>query len=98
MKIVNAFYSKFRKKIRFLFWRKEEYEKMSQQHQKWISLVEQRLKEKGWSKADLTQVVGLRSPATITDLLKKGKGSADLKLRVSKALDIREPWENFEEN
>lgn len=72
--------------------------KMSQQHQKWIALVEQRLKEKGWSKADLTQVVGLRSPATITDLLKKGKGSADLKLRVSKALDIREPWENFEEN
>lgn len=78
--------------------KERKYIKMSQQHQKWISLVEQRLKEKGWSKADLTQVVGLRSPATITDLLKKGKGSADLKLRVSKALDIREPWENFEEN
>lgn len=72
--------------------------KMSQQHQKWIALVEQRLKEKNWSKADLTQAVGLRSQGTITDLLKTGKGSVDLKLRVSKILGIREPWEEFEEN
>lgn len=72
--------------------------KMSKQHQKWIALVEQRLKEKGWSKADLTQAVGLRSQGTITDLLKTGKGSVDLKLRVSKILGIREPWEEFEEN
>lgn len=71
---------------------------MSQQHQKWIALVEQRLKEKNWSKADLTQAVGLRSRGTITDLLKTGKGSVDLKLRVSKILSIREPWEEFEEN
>ena len=92
------FTQNFAKKIRFLFWRKEEYEKMSQQHQKWISLVEQRLKEKNWSKADLTQAVGLRSQGTITDLLKTGKGSVDLKLRVSKILRIREPWEEFEES
>lgn len=72
--------------------------KMSQQHKKWIALVEQRLKEKNWSKADLTQAVGLRSQGTITDLLKSGKGSVDLKLRVSKILSIREPWEEFEEN
>lgn len=71
---------------------------MTQQHQKWVSLVEQRLKEKSWTKADLTQAVGLRSQGTITDLLKKGKGSADLKLRVSKLLGIREPWETFEES
>lgn len=71
---------------------------MSQQHKKWIALVEQRLKEKNWSKADLTQAVGLRSQSTITDLLKTGKGSVDLKLRVSKILSIREPWEEFEEN
>ncbi|HGA1361752.1 TPA: transcriptional regulator, partial [Streptococcus suis] len=64
---------------------------MSQQHQKWIELVEKRLAEKGWTKADLTQAVGLRSQGTITDLLTKGKGSADLKLRVSKLLGIREP-------
>ncbi|MBS8081785.1 transcriptional regulator [Streptococcus suis] len=70
---------------------------MSQQHQKWIELVEKRLAEKGWIKADLTQAVGLRSQGTITDLLTKGKGSADLKLRVSKLLGIREPWEKFEE-
>ncbi|AGF87471.1 hypothetical protein [Streptococcus suis] len=70
---------------------------MSQQHQKWIELVEKRLAEKGWTKADLTQAVGLRSQGTITDLLTKGKGSADLKLRVSKLLGIREPWEKFEE-
>ncbi|HEM2589175.1 TPA: transcriptional regulator [Streptococcus suis] len=70
---------------------------MSQQHQKWIELVEKRLAEKGWTKANLTQAVGLRSQGTITDLLTKGKGSADLKLRVSKLLGIREPWEKFEE-
>lgn len=70
---------------------------MSAQHQKWMVLVEQRLKEKNWSKADLAQAVGLRSQGTITDLLKTGKGSVDLKLRVSKILSIREPWEKFED-
>lgn len=69
---------------------------MSQQHQKWVELVENRLKEKGWNKADLAQAVGLRSQGTITDLLKTGKGSADLKIRVSKLLNIREPCEEFE--
>ncbi|ASO67758.1 transcriptional regulator [Streptococcus pyogenes] len=69
---------------------------MSKQHQKWVDLVEQRLKEKDWSKADLTQAVGLRSQGTITDLLNKGKGSAELKIKVSKLLGIREPWEEFE--
>ncbi|HGO0836714.1 TPA: transcriptional regulator, partial [Streptococcus pyogenes] len=39
---------------------------------------------------------GLRSSGTITDLLTKGKGSVDLKVRVSKILSIREPWELFE--
>lgn len=88
----------FAKKFAFYFGERKNMKKMSQQHQKWISLVEQRLKEKGWSKADLTQAVGLRSQGTITDLLKTGKGSVDLKLRVSKILGIREPWEEFEEN
>ncbi|MGV3144969.1 transcriptional regulator [Streptococcus parasuis] len=69
---------------------------MSQQHKKWVELVEQRLKDKNWTKADLTQAVGLRSQGTITDLLTKGKGSTELKLRVSKLLGIREPWEEFE--
>ncbi|MDG3142552.1 transcriptional regulator [Streptococcus suis] len=69
---------------------------MSKQFQKWVALVEQRLHEKNWTKADLTQAVGLRSQGTITDLLKTGKGSVELKIRVSKLLGIREPWEDFE--
>lgn len=70
---------------------------MSAQHQKWANLVKERLAEKKWTQSDLTQAVGLRSQGTITDLLKTGKGSVDLKLRVSKILSIREPWEKFEE-
>ncbi|GMX79707.1 transcriptional regulator [Streptococcus equi] len=69
---------------------------MSQQHRKWSALVEQRLKEKDWTKGDLALAVGLRSSGTITDLLAKGKGSVDLKVRVLKILGIREPWELFE--
>ena len=69
---------------------------MSQQYKKWSALVEQQLKEKGWTKVDLALAVGLRSSGTITDLLTKGKGSVDLKVRVSKILNIREPWELFE--
>ncbi|GAB6634935.1 hypothetical protein BOVMAS19_12480 [Streptococcus uberis] len=69
---------------------------MSQQHKKWSALVEQRLKEKGWTRVDLALAVGLRSSGTITDLLTKGKGSVDLKVKVSKILNIREPWELFE--
>lgn len=70
---------------------------MSAQHQKWANLVKERLAEKKWTQSDLAQAVGLRSQGTITDLLKTGKGSVDLKLRVSKILSIREPWEKFEE-
>ncbi|MEQ9810187.1 transcriptional regulator [Streptococcus jiangjianxini] len=69
---------------------------MDQQYQKWVALVEQRLNEKRWTKADLTQAVGLRSQGTITDLLKAGKGSVELKIKISKLLGIREPWENFD--
>lgn len=69
---------------------------MSQQHKKWSALVEQRLKEKGWTRVDLALAVGLRSSGTITDLLTKGKGSIDLKVKVCKVLSIREPWELFE--
>lgn len=71
---------------------------MSQQHKKWSALVERRLKEKDWTKVDLALAVGLRSSGTITDLLTKGKGSIDLKVRISKILGIREPWELFEGN
>ncbi|MGV3051447.1 helix-turn-helix domain-containing protein [Streptococcus hyovaginalis] len=69
---------------------------MSQQHQKWIELVKQKMQEKGWSRSDLAQVAGV-SPAMITRLLKQGHGSDEFKLLISKKLNIREPWEEYEE-
>ena len=69
---------------------------MSQQHKKWIDLVKQRMEEKGWNRSDLATVVGV-SPATITLLLKEGRGSDGLKLRINKKLRINESWEKFEE-
>ncbi|MDY4510764.1 helix-turn-helix domain-containing protein [Streptococcus hyovaginalis] len=69
---------------------------MSQQHQKWLELVKQKMQEKGWSRSDLAQVAGV-SPAMITRLLKQGHGSDEFKLLISKKLNIREPWEEYEE-
>jgi hypothetical protein len=69
---------------------------MSQQHKKWIELVQQRLDEKGWSRSDLATVVGV-SPAMITQLMKTGHGSDELKLTIKKKLNISESWVNFEE-
>lgn len=70
---------------------------MSQQHQKWIELVKQKMDKKSWSKSDLAQVCGV-TPAMITRLLKDGHGSDAFKLLVSKKLGIHEPWEEFEGN
>lgn len=71
---------------------------MSQQHQKWNHLVMQAMEKRGWSKADLAQAVGLkRTSSAISELFSEGKGSVDLKLKISKLLSIREPWEEFEE-
>ena len=70
---------------------------MSQQHHKWINLVKERIEKRGWSQTDLAVVVGV-SPSAITQLLKDGKGSDDLKLRINKKLRINESWEKFEEN
>ena len=69
---------------------------MSQQHRKWIELVKERIEQRGWSQTDLSIVVGV-SPSAITQLLKDGKGSDDLKLRINKKLRINESWEKFEE-
>ena len=91
---MSILFMKIRKNICFSFQKGE----IMTQLEYWISLVEQRLKEKNWSKADLTQAVGLRSPAPITALLNTGKGSGDLQLRVSNLLSIREPWEEFKES
>lgn len=69
---------------------------MSQQHHKWIEFVKERIEQRGWSQTDLATVVGV-SPSAITQLLKDGKGSDDLKLRINKKLRISESWERFEE-
>ena len=69
---------------------------MSQQHHKWIELVNERIEQRGWSQTDLAIVVGV-SPSAITQLLKDGKGSDDLKLRINKKLRISESWEKFEQ-
>ena len=69
---------------------------MSQQHRKWIELVKERIEQRGWSQTDLAIVVGV-SPSAITQLVKDGKGSDDLKLRINKKLRINESWEKFEE-
>ena len=69
---------------------------MSQQHHKWIELVKERIEQRGWSQTDLAIVVGV-SPSAITQLLKDGKGSDDLKLRINKKLRISESWEKFEQ-
>ncbi|MTB78857.1 transcriptional regulator [Streptococcus uberis] len=68
---------------------------MSQQHLIWLDEVKTKLDVKDWSKSDLAQVVGV-SPSMITQLFDNGKGSDDLKLRISKKLGVREPWEKFE--
>ena len=69
---------------------------MSQQHQKWLELVQKRLDEKGWSRSDLATVVGV-SPAMITQLFKTGHGSDQLKLEIKMKLNISESWVKFEE-
>ena len=69
---------------------------MSQQHRKWIDLVKERIEQRGWSQTDLAIVVGV-SPSDITQLVKDGKGSDDLKPRINKKLRINESWEKFEE-
>ena len=68
---------------------------MSQQHQKWLDLVKERMDQKGWNRSDLAQVAGV-SPAMVTRLLNEGHGSDELKKHISDKLGIREPWELFE--
>lgn len=69
---------------------------MNQQHQKWINLVKERMKQRGWSRLDLAQVAEV-SPAMITRLLNEGHGSDELKKYISNKLRIREPRGLYEE-
>ncbi len=68
---------------------------MSQQHRKWLDLVEERLQAKGWNRSELAVVLGV-TPATITRLFKDGHGSDSLKLEINRKLGISESWNKFE--
>ena len=68
---------------------------MSQQHKKWLDLVQSRLKEKGWSRSDLAIVVGV-SPAAITRLFRNGHGGDNLKLAINRKLGISQSWNKLE--
>lgn len=64
---------------------------MSQQHQKWIQLVKEKLSSEGMTKTHLARACGVKKP-TISELLKYGKGSDKLKNRVCDVLGIDETW------
>lgn len=64
---------------------------MSQQHQKWIQLVKDKLNSEGMTQTHLARACGVKKP-TISELLKYGKGSDRLKNRVCDVLGIDETW------
>lgn len=68
---------------------------MSQQHQKWLALVKEKMQARGWNKSELAIVLGVK-PATVTRLFNEGHGSDDLKLEVNRKLGISESWNKFE--
>ena len=69
---------------------------MSQQHQKWIQLVKDKLISEGLTRTQLARACGVKKP-TISELLKYGKGSNRLKNRVCDVLGIDETWVDSEE-
>ena len=64
---------------------------MTQQHQKWIQLVKDKLSSEGITQTHLARACGVKKP-TISELLKYGKGSNRLKNRVCDVLGIDETW------
>lgn len=64
---------------------------MTQQHQKWIQLVKDKLSSEGMTQTHLARACGVKKP-TISELLKYGKGSNRLKNRVCDVLGIDETW------
>jgi gp8 len=64
---------------------------MSQQHQKWIQIVKDKLNSEGMTQTHLARACGVKKP-TISELLKYGKGSDKLKNRVCDVLGIDESW------
>jgi plasmid maintenance system antidote protein VapI len=70
---------------------KKKGENMTQQHQKWIQLVKDKLNSEGMTQTHLARACGVKKP-TISELLKYGKGSNRLKNRVCDVLGIDETW------
>ena len=68
---------------------------MSQQHQKWIQIVKDKLNSEGMTQTHLARACGVKKP-TISELLKYGKGSDRLKNRVCDVLGIDESWVDLE--
>jgi len=64
---------------------------MSQQQQKWIQLVKKKLDDQGMTQTHLARACGV-AKATISELLKYGKGSDKLKNKVCDVLHIDESW------
>lgn len=71
--------------------KKKKGENMTQQHQKWIQLVKDKLNSEGMTQTHLARACGVKKP-TISELLKYGKGSNRLKNRVCDVLGIDETW------
>lgn len=71
--------------------KKQKGEYMSQQHQKWIQIVKDKLNSEGMTQTHLARACGVKKP-TISELLKYGKGSNKLKNRVCDVLGIDESW------
>ena len=70
---------------------------MSQQHKKWTQLVKDRLQEEQMTQTHLARSCGV-SKATISEMLKYGKGSDRLKNRVSDVLHIEDSWTSLEDD
>ena len=60
---------------------------MSQQQKLWVALVKERLCNLGWSQTQFAESVGV-AKAIISELFKYGKGSRQLKNKISKVLEI----------
>jgi gp8 len=78
-------------RVLFTLYQIQKGKYMSQQHQKWIQLVKDKLNSEGMTKTHLARACGVKKP-TISELLKYGKGSDRLKNRVCDVLGIDESW------
>jgi hypothetical protein len=89
--ILNHLFKNVKKFANFLDNFLKRRSEMSQQHQKWIQLVKDKLNTEGMTRTHLARACGVKKP-TISDLLKYGKGSIKLKNRVCDVLGIDETW------